>query len=318
MKIMKSIASFALGLALMGCQEGSENKSDLQSPEQSETVSLSQNGTGTIVDVARGAGSFKTLLSAAEAADLVGVLQSDGPFTVFAPTDEAFAALPAGVLDGLLRDKQVLKELLLYHVIAGQAVDAATAKTLSDAQMANGKSVVISLKNQDLFINQSKVIATDVLASNGTIHVIDKVLVPAGMEERMRPSLFSLVQDDDRFNILESYLKVSGLDKTLASSGQFTVFAPTNEAFLKLPVQTRLDLYWNTELLSTILQYHVVSKSYDARSVLAFKELVTVGGRSVRIDTHNLRINNAKLVQLDVKASNGFAHVIDTVLIPSH
>lgn len=131
----------------------------------------------TIPDVAKAAGSFNTLLTAVKAAGLESVLRSDGPFTVFAPTDEAFAKIPSATLNALLQDKEALKNVLLYHVVAGE-VPASVAVTLSSAKMANGGIVDISLQGEELFINESKVIATDVKASNGIIHVIDSVLLP--------------------------------------------------------------------------------------------------------------------------------------------
>ena len=131
-----------------------------------------------IVQTATEAGSFKTLLTAATAAGLVETLQGKGPFIVFAPTDAAFAALPAGTLDGLLKDPAALKKILLYHVVSG-AVTADQVVGLTSATSVEGSPIAISVKDGAVYLNGSaKVVTPDVMASNGVIHVIDKVILP--------------------------------------------------------------------------------------------------------------------------------------------
>jgi uncharacterized surface protein with fasciclin (FAS1) repeats len=134
--------------------------------------------TKDIVQTATEAGSFKTLLTAVKAAGLVETLQGEGPFTVFAPTDAAFAALPAGTLEKLLADKEALKKLLLYHVVQG-AVTADQVVGLTSATSVEGSPIAISVKDGSVYLNDSaKVVTADVMASNGVIHVIDKVILP--------------------------------------------------------------------------------------------------------------------------------------------
>lgn len=132
-----------------------------------------------IVDTAVAAGSFTTLAAALEAGDLIGTLKSDGPFTVFAPTDDAFAKLPAGTVENLLlpENKDQLVEILTYHVVPGK-VQAADVIKLSSASTANGSDVAIRVEEQAVFINDSRVVATDIAASNGVIHVVDTVILP--------------------------------------------------------------------------------------------------------------------------------------------
>ena len=133
---------------------------------------------GDIVATADSAGTFKTLLAAATAAGLVDTLQGKGPFTVFAPTDEAFAALPAGTLDGLLKDPEALKKILLYHVVSGE-VTADKVVGMTSADTVEGSPIAISVKDGKVYLNDSaQVVKTDIMASNGVIHVIDKVLLP--------------------------------------------------------------------------------------------------------------------------------------------
>jgi uncharacterized surface protein with fasciclin (FAS1) repeats len=130
-----------------------------------------------IVETAIAAGSFKTLVAAVQAAGLVETLKGKGPFTVFAPTDEAFAKLPAGTVDALLKDKARLAAILTYHVVAGD-VRAAQAMTLRTARTVNGQSLTIALKDGAVMIDNAKVVKADIAASNGVIHVIDTVVLP--------------------------------------------------------------------------------------------------------------------------------------------
>ncbi|MGE0439279.1 MAG: fasciclin domain-containing protein [Gemmatimonadales bacterium] len=131
----------------------------------------------TIVDVAASAGTFKTLIAAAQAAGLVETLKGPGPFTVFAPTDEAFAKLPAGTVDALLKDKEKLAAILTYHVVPG-AVEAAQVVSLKSAKTVNGKDVSIHVMDGKVMVGNANVVKTDIKASNGVIHVIDAVLLP--------------------------------------------------------------------------------------------------------------------------------------------
>ncbi len=132
-----------------------------------------------IVDTAVAAGNFTTLAAALEAGDLIGTLKSDGPFTVFAPTDEAFAKLPEGTVENLLlpENKDKLVEILTYHVVPGK-VKAADVITLDSAKTANGTNVAIRVEEQMVYVNNSRVVATDISASNGVIHVVDSVILP--------------------------------------------------------------------------------------------------------------------------------------------
>jgi len=135
--------------------------------------------TDDIVAVAMSAGSFNTLLAAAQAAGLVDTLKSDGPFTVFAPTDEAFAKLPAGTVEALLADPDKLKTILLYHVVSGE-VTADQVIKLTQATTVEGSDVTIKVKGGSVMVDNATVLKTDVMASNGVIHVIDTVMIPAG------------------------------------------------------------------------------------------------------------------------------------------
>ena len=130
-----------------------------------------------IVDTAVSAGSFNTLVTAVKAADLVAVLKGDGPFTVFAPTDDAFAKVPAATLEGLLADKEALTKVLTYHVVPGKVMAADVVK-LTEATTVQGQKVSIEVKDGSVFVDGAAVVSTDIKASNGVIHVIDSVILP--------------------------------------------------------------------------------------------------------------------------------------------
>jgi len=142
-----------------------------------------------------GAGTFNTLVAALQAADLVDVLRGDGPFTVFAPTDEAFAALPAGTVEYLLEpvNKDQLVSILLYHVVAG-SVPAADVVDLTAAATVNGASVTITVADGGVKVDTANVTATDILASNGIIHVIDAVILPPAAPTAVETSTWTEVK----------------------------------------------------------------------------------------------------------------------------
>jgi uncharacterized surface protein with fasciclin (FAS1) repeats len=141
-------------------------------PAEAEEESM-----GTIVDIAVADGRFETLVAALQAAELVETLSGEGPFTVFAPTDDAFAKLPEGTVEGLLEDIPALTDILLYHVVSGEVL-AADVVELESAETVLGESVSIRVEDGNVYINDSMVIITDIMADNGVIHVIDTVLLP--------------------------------------------------------------------------------------------------------------------------------------------
>ena len=146
-------------------------------PASAAVAQAGATPSSTIVDVAIGAGKFKTLVAAIQAAGLVETLKGAGPFTVFAPTDEAFAKLPAGTVEALLKDKAKLTAILTYHVVSG-AVGSDQVVKLKSAKTVNGKDVSIMVMDGKVMVGKAHVTATDIKASNGVIHVIDAVLLP--------------------------------------------------------------------------------------------------------------------------------------------
>ena len=168
-KILASlVTAFALIVTGSTAQAQMANPHDKMTPDDD------------IVMVAMNAGTFKTLLAAAQAADLVDALKGDGPLTVFAPTDDAFAKLPAGTVENLLKpeNKEKLQAVLLYHVVEGKVTSDQVVK-LSSAKTLQGESVDISVKMGKVYVDNAQVVAADVEASNGVIHVIDAVILPS-------------------------------------------------------------------------------------------------------------------------------------------
>ena len=150
------------------------------SPSAATGEATTPRATGDIVDTAVAAGQFKTLAAALEAAGLVDTLKGPGPFTVFAPTDAAFAALPAGTVEGLLKpeNREQLVAILTYHVVSG-SYPAARVATLDSATTVNGANVGIRASDDGVTVDKARVVKADVAASNGVIHVIDAVLMPS-------------------------------------------------------------------------------------------------------------------------------------------
>ena len=187
----------------------------------------------TIVDIAAGDDRFQTLAAALKAAGLAETLADQGPFTVFAPTDDAFAKLPAGAIDALLNDIPALTEILLYHVVQGNVM-AADVVTLDSATTLQGGDLSINVDGDTVRINDARVVIADIQAANGTIHVIDSVLIPP----QEVGSIVDIAAGDGRFQTLVAALQAAGLADTLSGEGPFTVFAPTDDAFAKLPAGT--------------------------------------------------------------------------------
>jgi uncharacterized surface protein with fasciclin (FAS1) repeats len=176
-----SIASIAVSLAavgwLSGCHQAHDSHDWSAGHGHATPKPAHEAPAKDIVDTAVAAGAFNTLVTAVQEAGLVETLRGEGPFTVFAPTDEAFAKLPEGTIPALLKDKAKLRSILLYHVVAGK-VTAADVVKLSHARTVQGSSVPIRVHGSQVRVGEATVTQADVMASNGVIHVIDTVLIP--------------------------------------------------------------------------------------------------------------------------------------------
>jgi uncharacterized surface protein with fasciclin (FAS1) repeats len=279
-------------------------------------ASEATNQQSDIVDTAVAAGQFKTLATALKAGGLVKALKGKGPFTVFAPTDEAFSKVPKKTLEMLLKpeNKAKLAAILKYHVVSGK-VTAKQVMTLKNATTLKGSSVAVQFdkKNKTVSIDGAKVVKADIVCSNGVIHVIDKVILP-------RPDVVDTAVKAGSFKTLAAAAKAAGLVKALKGDGPFTIFAPTDEAFAKLPKGTveNLLLPENKDKLAAVLKYHVVAGNVLAADVVKLKKAKTLQGSEVkvRVDDGKVMIDNAQVIKADVLAGNGVIHVIDSVILP--
>lgn len=181
-----SLALLAAGsLIFTACGDDADNTATTEAPMEDDSAAEDAEAgeEGDIIAVATAAGSFTTLAAALEAAGLIETLQGEGPFTVFAPTDEAFAALPEGLLDALLlpENAEILSAILLYHVISGSEVTSDMVAA-GDVEMASGATATIVVDGDTITIAGAPITSVDVAASNGVIHVISSVMVPADVD----------------------------------------------------------------------------------------------------------------------------------------
>ena len=283
------------------------------------TVLGDEATSNTVVDIVVNSDVHNVLEAAVITADLAGTLSGEGPFTVFAPTDDAFLAL-AGALGATAEDLLALPELtdiLLYHVVGGTALST----DLSDGQMVttlNGADVTVTINDQGVFINDAQVIVADIVADNGVVHVIDAVLIPPTPEPSN--TVVDIVVNSDVHNLLEAAVLTADLAGTLSGEGPFTVFAPTDDAFLALAGAlgaTAEDLLALPEL-TDILLYHVVGGTALSTDLSDGQMVTTLNGAdvTVTINDQGVFINDAQVIVADIVADNGVVHVIDAVLIP--
>ncbi len=317
MKVISLVTGAALVAGTAAAQCGSSSaKADCSWDKDTTamTVALAEP-TMNIVETAAAAGSFETLLAAAKAAGLAEALSGEGPFTVFAPTDEAFAALPEGTVETLLKPENLdtLRSILLYHVVEGD-VRAAQVVDLDAAGTLNGQRVGISVYGDGVKVDDANVIQADVLTTNGTIHVIDRVIMPSTSD------IIDTAVEAGSFSTLATAIKTAGLVEALQGEGPFTVFAPTDEAFAALPEGTVASLLEpaNREKLTSILTYHVVQGRIYADQAIEAGKAKTLQGDKVKITTDDdgVMINNARVISADIDTTNGVIHAIDSVLLP--
>lgn len=278
-----------------------------------ESVATGIQGPESIVEVAARDKAFSTLVTALKTANLAETLNGDGPFTVFAPTNEAFNALGQGTLRATLRDSKRLAQILTYHVVPGRltAQDVATRRTLDTV---NGQRLVVAVRGGLQINGDVKVIKGDIEAANGVIHVIDAVLIPAKQN-------IAEIAKAAHFDTLLAALSAADLASVFASDdGSFTVFAPTNEAFAKLGDEAIAALLEprNRDLLTQILKYHVVKGRFysDAVSANLFPETLAGERTKANMGRQGVRLNESNVVRADIDATNGVIHVIDSVLVP--
>ncbi len=338
-RLAAGLAVGALALAACGSDSNDADESattEAAAEESSESSGEESAEAGTIVDVAVGAGTFNTLVAAVTAAGLAETLSGEGPFTVFAPTDDAFAALPDGLVDALLlpENEAALTAVLTYHVLGAEVPSSDVAP--GDVETLQGESITVGVEDGTVTVNDATVTAVDVEASNGVIHVIDAVLVPPSIdatallvadameedameEEDEAGTIVDVAVGAGSFDTLVAAVTAAGLAETLSGEGPFTVFAPTDEAFAALPdgLVEALLLPENVDVLTAVLTYHVLGAEVPSSDV-APGDVETLEGEDVTIGVEDgtVTVNQATVIAVDVEASNGVIHVIDAVLVP--
>jgi uncharacterized surface protein with fasciclin (FAS1) repeats len=282
--------------------------------------------TSNIVQTAQANAQFSILVEAVTAADLGSTLSGAGPFTVFAPTNDAFAKLLTELnitKAALLANKPLLTSVLTYHVVPSQVLKAQVpvGKAIKSVQ---GDIFKVDAKGADLVITDgrnrsSKITATDILTTNGVIHQIDTVLLPA--DKTIVQTAQALAPE---FSILVEAVVAADLAGTLSGTGPFTVFAPTNIAFAAALTElglTKAQLFANVPLLKKVLTYHVVSGRVLKADVPVATPITTVQtetftvSAALAITDKRARVSN--ITATDVLASNGVIHVIDKVILPA-
>lgn len=286
---------------------------------------------------------FTLLLQAVRAAGLVDTLAAGGPFTVFAPTDEAFVQLlgELGITpDELLSDTELLTAVLLYHVVPGTLL----AEDLGPAQRAGlltalpQASLNVSLGEGGAFVDRAGIISTDILASNGVIHVIDRVLLPEDgegllplereAENSIGEFLATLATDSTRpeFTVLVEAARRAGVIEALfAEDERFTLFAPTDAAFSVLLDRLQVtpeELLSNVELLQVVLSYHVLPTAVYAEDFIALDTvfagtILDGNGVFVTVNANGVFVNRSRVIAPNIIAENGVVHVINSVLLPA-
>lgn len=278
------------------------------------------NAESNIVETAQGNSNLSTLVAAVTAADLVEALSDeDANYTVFAPTNAAFASIQSTV-DTLLEpeNKSSLQEVLQYHV-----VDSAVLSTeLTDGQIVRtlmGENLKVRIVDGEVYINNAKVVTSDVETSNGVVHVIDSVLVPGAFKNVVGTAI-----DTDILSTLVAAVTAGELVEALSlESANYTVFAPTNTAFAN--IQSTVDALLrpeNKSSLQNVLQYHVVSSEVFSSELVNGQMIKALNGGTLTVSIENGEVfivaanSKSKVIAADIKTSNGVVHVIDTVLVP--
>ena len=263
---------------------------------------------------AQNTGVHDSLVAALAHAELVSALQADGPFTVFAPTDDAFAA--AGIDLSTFdteEENATLADILLYHVVSGE-VTASAVNDGMNAEALNGDDLSFTVTDGVVMVNDATVTSADVMASNGVIHVIDKVLMPpADLGD-----IPTVAQGTGIHTSLVAAVTQADLVATLQGDGPFTVFAPTDDAFAAAGIDLEaLDTDEGKAALTDILLYHVVAGEVPSSAVTDGLVAAAVNGDDLSFTVgDSVMVNDATVVLADVPASNGVIHVIDKVLMP--
>ena len=311
---MKTKNLILMSIALTGILFFSSCKKDEDKPA----------ATKDIIQLAQSTSNLSTFVTAVNAAGLTSALKGPGPFTVFAPSNAAFAAVDAATLEALLANPDALADLLKYHVVSGEKMSGDLSSG-SVSTLLSGKSINVTVSGGMVTLNGTSGVETaDLDATNGVIHIIDEVLIYPGFDVPKK-SIYELAASTPSLSTLKTALDIfPDLVSALDSDGSFTVFAPTNDAFAAL-----LGVIGQTSLndvpesvIERLLKYHVIAGAtvistdltdgQEAATLLSADDKIAVG-----IDGTSVTINGANVTAADVEASNRIVHILDAVLVPS-
>ena len=276
--------------------------------------------TKSIVDIAKSNPELSTLVDAIVSAGLTDVLSGTGPFTVFAPTNSAFAKLDPATFNNITSSPTLLTALLQYHVVSGNVMSGDLSNGMV-ATLLSGKSLDINIDNGVVINGSSKVTTADVEASNGVIHIVDEVLIP---DDFVAQTIVQIAAGNPDFSTLVTILSLPEMADLLQAANDptadLTVFAPTNDAFAAL-----LSALGKTELselpvnlVKEIVQYHILGSAVMSSELSEGEVETLLPGESVTVDlSDGVKINDSKVVIADVQAINGVIHAVDAVLLPS-
>jgi transforming growth factor-beta-induced protein len=255
-----------------------------------------------LLQVAEDAG-LTTLVDLVYSVDLQYALNGTGPFTVFAPTNQAFAALPSAPSGTALNDT------LKYHALAGD-IRSNNLQDNTRAETIEGSYIIVNVKGANAYVNGIQVATADVEASNGVAHVVGKVLsIPAG-------NIVEIGSATPRFSTLVSLVTAANLGGALSAAGPLTVFAPNNDAFAAVPAHILEYLGTNVTALTEVLTYHVLPQAVFS-SFISAGSVTTVEGQTVEITTAGgVTVGGASVINADINADNGVIHEINAVLLP--
>ena len=295
MKIKLVSGLLLASLALSACDDDDSDNNLPEVPTEPGDQNPDSGEELGLVATIQADDQFNTLESLVVEAGLADVLAS-GEFTVFAPTDAAFSKLPDEELERLRNDKTALAELLKNHVVPGK-LDASAVTSVSELATAADTSVGVEVNDGSSFVGGAKIIKTNISATNGIVHVIDRIILGESTSEPA--NLVDLALLDDQFSTLVELVGLAELGDVLAGEGPFTVFAPTNAAFEKIPAGDLEALKADKEALRTVLLNHVVSRKLLASDVVAETSLTAAGEGELTIDASGnlVKIGEAQILR---------------------
>jgi uncharacterized surface protein with fasciclin (FAS1) repeats len=326
-----------LSVTVVGCSDSESPVAPSPisgSPSTASSGNTSAASLPTIAGIATSNANFTTLVAALSKAGLVSTFSGGGSFTVFAPTNAAFDAAAAALIgpgktgQDLVSalDVATLTAVLKFHVV-GDARNAQAVLASSQIVMLDGNATAIALKSGSPYINSSKIVSTDIQASNGIVHVIDAVLLPPSVSKSASTSdqtIAAIAVGNPDFSTLVAALQKAGLVSVLNGTQKFTVFAPTNAAFdeaaKQLHLRNGMELVAELDVktLTAVLTYHVIAGETKAASVVAADQLQMLSGVAADVSVRGGKayIDGAQILATDIPASNGVIHVLGGVMLP--